>query len=138
MLPEAKAVIDAWAEQGRPIYERMVELGEEAVVIANRSRAYSPRDVPSYEDVKGTLKALTAGRPPLPLPALYVAEQDEQERRLTDEDERIENPEAEARPKPRRLILRRRQPVPRSPSPSARRICRRRSSCCCCWSRTSR
>jgi hypothetical protein len=47
MLPEAKAVIDAWAEQGRPIYERMVELGEEAVVIANRSRAYSPRDVPS-------------------------------------------------------------------------------------------
>jgi hypothetical protein len=136
MLPEAKAVIDAWAEQGRPIYERMVELGEEAVMIANRSRAYSPRDVHSYEDVKGTLKALTAARPP-PLPTHYVHAMDEQERRLASEAERIENPEAEARPKPRRLILRRRQPVARSPSPSARRICRRRSSCCC-WSRTSR
>ena len=77
MRPEAEAAVDAWVawvEQGWDHYRRMAELTEPVVVIAHRSRAYSPRDVPNYESEKQTLRAMSSGRPPLPLPRLFVAE----------------------------------------------------------------
>ena len=81
MRPEAEAAVDAWVawvEQGWDHYRRLAELTEPAVVIANRSRTYSPRDIPNYEDLRHTLKAMS-GRPPLPLPRLYVAEMEQEE-----------------------------------------------------------
>ena len=76
MFAEGEAAADEWVaavEALRVPYEKLVVLGQRAVAIATRSHGYNPRDVPAYEDLRMTIRALLRGRPPLPLPTLYVA-----------------------------------------------------------------
>lgn len=95
MLPEAEAAVDEWVaavEALRVPYDKLVVLGQRAVAIAQRSQAYSPRDVPNYESERQTIKALTGGSPMLPLPTHYIAARDAEERRLHEEAEQRETP----------------------------------------------